>query len=339
MHVGEKERQAIKRLYRKNKNISLCARVFSRSRTTISKVLKSRAVAPKKKPRMTPARRKRALLAKKVARRCVKRGDRVVPQFPSARSIAVQLQREFGVTVSRRRVAEDLVAVGGKVKVRRKIPTRNLSHLKKRMLWCRRNIGGDTKRWLFSDETWVTGNEATSRTMWTFDGSPALPREFKSRFNIDSCMVWFAFGHDFKTELVIFPQKMNRLGETKNFRLDGNGYIRRCLSKVSAHLKATGRVLIQDGARSHVCRQVRGYAKRMGIKLSFDWPPYSPVLNVAEEVNAVFKRKVAEHHPSSMDELVSACHAAWAAIPQRMLNNFVKSFQTKLKKYSKAGEV
>lgn len=338
MHLGEKERQAIKRLHRINNNIALCARLFARSRSTIVKVVRSRAVVARA-PRMTPARRKRTLLAKKVAQRSVKRGDRVVPLFPSARSIAAQLKREFRVTVSRRRVAEDLLEVGGKVRVRRKIPTRSPDQLRKRMLWCRRNLGGDTKRWLFSDETWVTGNEATSRTMWTFDGKPALPREFKSRFNIDSCMVWFAFGWDFKSELVVFPQKMNRLGETKNFRLDGNGYIRRCLSKVSAHLKKTGRVLIQDGARSHVCRQVRGYSKRMGIKLSFDWPPYSPVLNVAEEVNAVFKRRVAEHHPANMDELVSACLQAWDAIPQSMLNSFVSSFQTKLKKYSKAGEV
>lgn len=334
--ISQAECLAIIRFVRRPGNsISTCALVFGRARGTITAIIR-RGGAAKGRRRVSGARQHRAKLAKKIAGRTERRGDRVVPVFPSAMAIARQLKREFGISISRRRVSEDLHMLGGKARVRPKVPTRSVADRRVQRIWCRRNTKVPWRKWAFSDETWVTCNESTSRTMWVFPGGEPLPREFKSKFNIPSVQVWLAFGYGWRGPLVVFPVKTNREGEEKvNFRLDSAGYIRRCLSKVVPLLQKHKCILVQDGARAHVAKAVRAFAKRKGIHLTFDWPPYSPVLNEAEQVNAVFKRRVAEHHPTTMDELIRACQDAWKKIPQSMLNNFVKGFQKKLKEFSK----
>lgn len=339
MVVSDVECAAILRVSRRGQTISAIARAFARSRTTVTQIVRRGGAVPRRqRGKLTVGRLQRAMLARKVASRTGVKGKRRVPLFPSARAVADQLRKEFKLVVSRRRVAEDMRAVGGKCRVRPKVPTRALADRKSQRAWCRKALGVNWKRWAFSDETWVTCNEGTTRTMWVFDGVDPLPREFKSKFNQACVQVWFAFGHQWRSEIVIFPIKMNRDGESKNFRLDGADYIRRCLSPTVKLLKKHNSILIQDGARCHVAKNVRAFAKRKGIELTFDWPAYSPVLNEAEQLNAIFKRRVAEHHPTNMEELVAACKRAWKEIPQAMLNRLVKNFQKKLSKYAQSAQ-
>lgn len=332
--IGNEECVAIIRFLRRGNSVSSCSRLFARARGTILGIVR-RGGPARNCRRMAPARRHRAKLAKKIASRIERRGDRLVPAFPSAQAIANQLKREFNISVSRRRVSEDLHALGGNSRVRPKVPTRSVADRQVQRNFCRRNLKVPWKKWAFSDETWVTANEGTSRTMWIFPGQNVLPREFKSKFNIPSVQVWLAFGFGWRAPVVVFPMRANRDGESRSFRLDADSYIRKCLSVTAPLLSKHQSILVQDGARAHVARNVRAYAKRKGLRLTFDWPPYSPVLNQAEPLNAIFKRRVAEYHPRTLDELVAACHAAWRSIPQSMLNNFVAGFQKKLKEFAK----
>jgi hypothetical protein len=333
MTISEKEKAAMIRHLRRFRNVSLTSRLFGRSRTTVVAIKHNKHSVRAPGPR--PERIRRARKAKEIAKRTKTIKHRTMPMFPSSASIAEQLQKETGIRVSARQIRSDLKLVKGRSRVRPKVPTREAKDISARRSWCRRNLKVPFKRWCFSDETWVTTNEQTCRTCWVFDGEQPLPREFKSRFNIPSCQVWFAFGWDWKSPVVVFPAKMNCDGEVKAFRLSADSYVRRCLSVVSAHFSNTDKILVQDGARSHVARTVRQYALRKGMNLTFDWPPYSPVLNVAEEVNSIFKQRVAELVPTTLEELVCACHKAWADLPQSILNAFVKSFQDKMKKHGK----
>lgn len=265
------EAQAIKKFCVRTSNVALTARTFSRSRATVKKVMKG--VAPRnRRGRTSAARQHRVRLARQIARRNGKSGDRIYRLFPSAAAVCRQLAREFGLRVSRRTVQDDLVLAGGKSRVRPKHPTRNVRDRDCVRRFARRNIGVAWTRWCFSDETWVSTNEWYDRQQWIFGAETPFPREIKSRYNIPSCQVWLSFGHNWKGHLEIFPQRMNRDGESKAFRLSAHDYVRRCLSKVKHHLAGTGKILVQDGARSHVAKSVRGFAAKNDMRLTFDWP-------------------------------------------------------------------
>jgi len=53
---------------------------------------------------------------------------------------------------------------------------------------------------------------------------------------------------------------------------------------------------------------------------------------MAEYVHGELKRRVGEKCPGSLEELVRAINTSWHEIPQKLLNNYVKGFRSKLKR-------
>ena len=70
-----------------------------------------------------------------------------------------------------------------------------------------------------------------------------------------------------------------------------------------------------------------------------DWPPYSPDLNPIEHLWAALKQWICEHHPELSDmgkseeayqRLFQAIREGWEAIGQEVINDLIKSMDTRV---------
>eukprot|EP00744_Colponema_vietnamica_P033945 GILI01056666.1.p2 GENE.GILI01056666.1~~GILI01056666.1.p2 ORF type:complete len:104 (+),score=19.89 GILI01056666.1:75-386(+) len=87
-----------------------------------------------------------------------------------------------------------------------------------------------------------------------------------------------------------------------------------------------GRIFMQDGAPSGTM----AYLARKGQKVIEDWPPYSPDLNPIENLWSHLDQKIAERAPNTLEGLIATAKAVWAEIPMDFINNFTRSFKTRL---------
>ena len=71
---------------------------------------------------------------------------------------------------------------------------------------------------------------------------------------------------------------------------------------------------------------VKRYLERKHLRCITDWPPYSPDLNVIEQVWALLKVRTSNYHPSNVDELKIATQKAWDSITQNEINVFCRSY-------------
>src|SRR5205085_783910 len=91
----------------------------------------------------------------------------------------------------------ELRAAGLRSFVRAPVPTRTSSDLLKRKAFAKK-----MRTWtvsqrssiVFSDESWLTCCEHTSRQMWAEKRDDVLPLERKCRWNVASVMIWAAVG-------------------------------------------------------------------------------------------------------------------------------------------------
>ena len=205
----------------------------------------------------------------------------------TATQIRVALHQQTGDLLSTRQIQRELKDAGLKAYVRAPVPTRASYYIAQRKAfakdmgkWCSKKLVSV----VFSDESWLTCCEQTGRTMWTKSRDDVLPLERKCRWNVPSVMIWAAVGHNYKSALVVLPSKRSVDGELKAYRLDSKEYVRQCLSLVAPSLVSQGRVLQQDGARSHACKTTLAYLNRKGIEYIPNWPAYSPDLNAIERI-------------------------------------------------------
>jgi len=191
----------------------------------------------------------------------------------------------------------------------------------KRRAFARKHQRLAWKRVVFSDESWLCCNERTGRMQWARSQKDVLGIERKARWNVPSIMVWGSVGYNFKGPLIIFPSKMNKDGELRQFRLDAPGYVRRCLAPVVPRLVQEGRILQQDGARSHAARSTMHYLQqRKDVQVLDDWPPYSPDLNAIERIWKELNARVGARCPMTTEELITAATEEWEALPQALIN-------------------
>ncbi len=276
------------------------------------------------------ARRKHLV---KYTKETVSKGSRTWPRHGTARALAEKLFLDKGIRVSRRTVQRDMKSSGLRSFVRPKVPTRTAKDLHKR-----RAFGVEMRRWsakklksiVFSDESWLTTNEHTTRTQYAKSRDAVLPRERKCRWNVCSLQCWGAIGHNYKSALVIFPAKHEKNGELKPYRLDSSAYVRRCLSTVATSLIRERRTFMQDGARAHASKNTLRYLKRKRIAYLEDWPPYSPDLNPIERMWNELQQRVGSRCPQSQEELVRIAHEEWKALPMTLINAHVAHFETQL---------
>jgi transposase len=310
---------------------------FNRSKSTIEKALGDEL--GNRPDRVTPGhlleRRKKVY---KIAMEKTRKKWREFPSFASVRLIAREYHRRHpdDPRISDRQINRDLHASGLKPMVRRAVTTLAPDAVRKRDAFARK-FSKKSVQWyrnlVFSDETWVTGNECTGRQQWVRGPEDLHPMEVQSRFNVPAFQVFGVFGYGWKPDLVFMPRFAADEDGTVGYRLNATKYIRKCLSPVRHHLKQPGIVFMQDGARCHVCKQTRTYLERQGIDWLEDWPPYSPDFNPIENVWAELKRRIGALCPMSQEELKAATLAAWDSFTLAELNQYAMSFQGKLKKH------
>lgn len=317
-----------------------CMDIFGRSAITIRRILRSRSRGPAVRRTRLPSAavvRRRGLLAR-AATVTVRVQHRVFPKYTSSRALRSYLHSE-GISVNERTVRRDLHCLGFKCLVRRPAPTRTEEDAKRRLAFARVWSRKDAKKLVFSDECWVTCLENTSRTMWVDrrcdPHAQPLPLERKSRFNVPSVQVWAAFGFNYRSELVILPRTTETGSDQSRWTLNGAGYIRRCLSKITPYLLSSKRILLQDGSRAHANKSVWGYAARKGLKLLEDFPANSPDYNMIEMVWGLLKKGIGRRCPLTMPDLIASAKAAWNEIPQTVLNNYVIHFGKLMKREAK----
>lgn len=297
--------------------------------------------SPRKSRTVSAKVAKRREVVSRVVRLKKKVGTHEYRLHPSAKSISkaphLEEHKRSAETIRR-----DLHHLGYSSVVRKFVPTRDPDVIKRRFDFCKEWLGrsrrDDLERIVFSDEHWVSCNDVSHRQMWVKRNDPVFSRERKRPQNVPRFQVWAAIGVDFKSELVLFPVSTGDFFGEQAFRLDSDGYVRRCLSKVKNVLVSQNRVFMQDGASAHTSAQTKKYLAGSNIRYVTNWPAYSPDLNPIEQLWAILNRHIADdHHPQTFEELRDAAVAAWNAIPMTTINNLVRSFASKLRRVAENG--
>lgn len=225
--------------------------------------------------------------------------------------------------------------------MRPRVPTRDVADFSERNAFAKKYRKMSYKKWVFSDETIVSGNEMTGRTMWCFPEKQnkrpgaverPIPIEKKSRFNVCSVQVWGCVGYGWKSPLVVLPAiRTDAEGDKVAYRLDKRGYVRRCLSKVAAELVSNAHIFVQDGARCHDNSWVRDYCSRKGITVA-QLPPYSPDMNMIECIWGLLKKRLGLLYPQDNQDLIAKVKQAWNDIPQADIDKIIRKYPAHLEK-------
>jgi len=291
-----------------------------------------------KERKVTEHIKKRRQLVKKLALSIGVKNNVTFPRFPSAPSIAAELNRQ-SIQALAKTVQRDLVHLGMKCLVRKKVPTRDPEVEKTRLTFSARQLkkgSAAMRKNCFSDEHTCSTNDHSDRLQWVFTNDQVIPREEKRKQNAYCLQVWAVIGVGYKSRLVLLkkPKKRRDMDDDdkKPFRQNARSYIDKCLSKVAADFSGNSqRIFQQDGATCHTANSVLAYMERKNIQLLLNWPPYSPDLNPIEQLWAELDRRISNMHPQNDEQLEAAALSAWASIPQDMIDNFVLSFETKCK--------
>lgn len=205
--------------------------------------------------------------------------------------------------------------------------------------WLRRPLR-DLKDLVFTDEHVCNLNDNSARSQWVQLGQTPCLRERKSARNATPVLVWGAVGWNYRKLIVLHNKKRryrrgrpNR-GEIREawegpYRLTSEKYIRDVLCVIRQDFQG-GRILQQDGARSHVSQTSMKWLRRQRVPVVENWPPYSPHLSPVENCWALLNRYIADQHPRDVDSLIAAARTGWNQIPQETINRMILSFRGRL---------
>lgn len=318
-----------------SRSVNATAKHFGHHWGTIEKVLTSGGpTGVYKKRKISAAIKKRRALVHKLALTVDSKNGVTFPSFPSAPAICNELINR-GYCVKAKSVQRDLVILKMTSYVRKKVPTRCPDTEKARYKFCVAELKKGKavlRRYCFSDEHGTSTNDHSDRRQWADTPDQVIPRENLRIHNAHRLQVWACIGVGYKSPIIFLKKKQARDDdEKKSFRQNATTYINKCLSKVTSHLQPP-RIFQQDGATCHTAGRVYRYLETKGVVVLIGWPPYSPDLNPIEELWAELDRRISNLHPQTAQQLEEATRAAWASIPQSMIDNYVLSFEAKCRK-------
>lgn len=326
-------------------SVNAAAKRFGLKWDTVKKVISHQVGNTDKNGKVGLKVATRRKLVKKLATTVKYLDGRKLPAYPTAASIAKQLILQYGIRVSYKTVQRDTAGVGLKVYIRPKHAEAgsNPDVVRRRLVFSRsckhrysRMVPGVpfSQLFVFSDEHVSTANDHSSRFMYAMKRTEALPRERKAKHNTSNVQVWAAIGYNFKSKLIFIDAVADEDGRVK--RLNAEKYIQKCLGRsgVIPYLQRNRRVFMQDGARCHHANCVKLYLARKNVITVDDWPAHSPDMNPIEELWGYLERLRSERFGPARNvaELKGQLKAVWGSIGQQVINNFVGSFEAKLKR-------
>lgn len=262
----------------------------------------------------------------KLAKAVRRRKGRVIPAYPSARRIAVALLK-YGMVACPQTVRRYLRKAGMRCLVRPRHP--NIRNRAKRLefanAWFNSRL---TSKLMFSDEHWISTNDATLRTMYVARDAVPIPRDNQRRHNIPTYQIWAAIGVGWRSELVFFPKTDDSSRVRRGFRLNQSSYVQLCLQPHLRALARKGYIFMHDGAACHRARSVTTWMRDNGITVMTGFPASSPDLNPIEKLWKHLDECISELQPTNDEELKTYAIRAWKAIPQRTIDNHVRSFKS-----------
>lgn len=291
----------------------------------------------------SPRMLQRQQAVKEIALETKTNGKRVLPAFPSAPTIARELEKRLGIKVSVSTVWRAIKSGGGVCRVRPAHP--GFRNAAKRAEFARkwsRARDGQLARIVFSDEHFISINDHSSRIQYVYEDEDGniylLPREMQRRQNIPYYQIWAAIGVGWRSELVFFPRTQIDVDSEKGFRgwaMTSKKYRAQCLGKIRHQLEAHDSIFMQDGATSHTAKATMDYFEQHGIELLEGFPSGSPDMNPIEKLWARLDALIAEEMPDSDASLKKAAKKAWASISQDEIDRFVLSFKGACQKVAK----
>ena len=137
----------------------------------------------------------------------------------------------------------------------------------------------------------------------------------------------------------------NKLGPIISIHgsVDGNKYATLLNEHLLPYIDAlacdgiTGITFQQDNARSHICKKAQDFFKiataEHGFTVMDDWPPYSPDMNLIENLWAYLKLELHQRYPDTAtlsgspdhirQKISERVHEVWWSIGEEVLNRLI----------------
>jgi transposase len=303
--------QTIEHFWLQGKSAGEIHRLTSIARSTIyyniSKLKKTRSTAHKK----------RSGRPTKITPECSRSIGQIVRKNPtiSLRTLTTKLFKK-GTRVSYSTLSRHLAKHGFEKSLPLATPMLTLAHKEKRVEWARKHLNDNWNRTLFSDETAFRLFRNTVQ-VW-YKGQRPVRRIPKDRTKINA---WGGFCTKGKTSLYCFREDMTGL-----IYVD---ILKKHVSEIRGMLRNNWRFQ-QDNDPKHTSGVAKEYLQN-NFPSVIDWPSNSPDLNPIENLWSIVKRNVEIRQPRNIRELEKFMMEEWEEIPQRLLNNLVRSMKERCK--------
>ena len=247
------------------------------------------------------------------------------PMYPTAKAIEFKLFHTHKISATAWTVNHDLVVGGFCWKKRKKVVSMNPD------LWPVRDAFSISTlavlpnlKPAFADECSISmAVDGTFVFHYRRRGQPALPRVVGRASGVsEKCHIWAIIGPNGFRDIVMFDTTVS-----------SEVYISQCLMKVKVYLKAKKLTLIHDNAGSHTASQ-RWMDDNRVLYLAI--PPYSPDLNVIEELWPHLKRRVAARFPT-VRNFRQIVLEEFNLLPQSTIDGILASFKKKLETCKRRG--
>lgn len=302
MDTSASVRQLI--IHHHNQHISVRAisQMVNVPKSTVGRIIKNHSTTGSTQVRRHGRCGRKRLIGERTARLMARRS--IINARLTARQI--QHQTPTAANVSLDTVKRSLRRSGLVCRRPVKAPMLTPARMVTRLRWANRYRNWNVENWrrvVFTDETCIDVTVARSQFVRRLRGAPirsshvSLHRPFLQRV-----MFWGCISHRGRGPLVAVDGTMNAA---------------RYLDLLQNHLLPYGEVfgednwyLQQDNAPCHKAQVVTEFLLDNGLP-TIDWPPYSPDMNVIENVWAMLKRKVHEHEHTTKQEVIVRAQFIW----------------------------